>query len=98
MAAATKIALDPGYGFAEFTIGDKVTDSVDLYVAYEHFRGLTEKHKEDPTDDVMWNDWRAFLEDLGFPEGLSIGALGQVATAIKDSLVGLQKKDPQPAS
>ncbi len=96
MAAATKIALDPGFGFAEFAIGDKVSDPIDLYLANDHFVALQAKHGADGA--VLWESWRAYLEEKGFPAELSIAGLVQVVNEISAAIGGLRKKDPQPAS
>lgn len=109
---ATKIDLDPGFGFAEFTIGDKTSQPVDLYAANDKYVTLRDKHavpvagSTDPTVQVMdvnwdalWTEWRAYLETFGFPtDGLSIAMMPRTVEAIQDAIANLRKKDPQPAS
>jgi hypothetical protein len=98
--AAIKLPLDSAdYGFAEFTFGDVKSKPVDLQASHDHYWHLVGKHKDD-TDggDALWAEWRAHLEPLGFPAGLSVAALVQVIKAIISALEELQKKDLPPAS
>jgi len=93
-----KIDLDPGYGYAEFAYGDVTTKPIDLFASNDHYISLLQKHKDDTETDPLWAAWRAHLEGLGFPAGLSLGSL----VFVKDKIVGLvadlRKKDLQPAS
>ena len=105
--AAAKIDLDPGYGFAEFTIGDVTTKPIDLYAAHDKYVAIYGKHTMPPSDDgklvtdwdAVWKDWLTFLEEHGFPVGkMSSAAPAKVLEAIREAIEGLRKKDPQPAS
>lgn len=100
MPAATKIAIEPGYGFIEFQIGDTTSVPIDLYAASERFDAACAEHTDDGGTawEPVWAKMREYLANFGIPSTLSIAAVVQIVNEIRNTIRGLQKKDRPPES
>lgn len=97
--AAITLPLDTDFGYATFQIGEHTSKKVDLQAAHDHYFGLVAKVQAGTqTEDGLWGEWKSFLVQHGFPDGLSIAACIKVVEAVIDAVKGLQKKDPPPGS
>lgn len=102
---ATKIAIDPGYGFAEFEFGDTTSKPIDLYAASEKYDDIVAKNTTCRDTDEgetnwpeVWDAVRAYLAEFGVPNTLSLAGVIQVVNEIRKAIAALQKKDLPPAS
>lgn len=95
MPAATKIAIEPGYGYIEFQIGDTTSSPIDLYAASDRFDATLAEHTVDGvTDwDAVWTKMREYLATFGIPTSLSTAGVVSIVNSIRKSIEGLQKKD-----
>lgn len=105
--SAKQIAIDPGYGFAEITVGKVKSAPIDLYAASEHFDAVQAQctnmgDGEHPVDwDAVWTKMRKYLAGFGLdmdPDELSTAGVVQIVNSIRDGIADLQKKDRPPAS